>query len=62
MSVPATKAWPPAPRSTATRTSPARAASDSQCAASDWYMDQVIALRAAGRSNTSVAMPSATER
>src|SRR5688572_6804729 len=61
MSVPATKACPPAPRSVATRTEPS-AARRSQIATSASYIGHVIALRAAGRSNTMAATPSARLR
>ena len=50
MSVPATNALPPAPRSTSTRTSSSASAS-SQRANSASYMAKVIALRASGRLN-----------
>jgi hypothetical protein len=48
MSVPATNAFPPAPRSTSTRTSSSASAS-SQRANSASYIAKVIALRAWGR-------------
>src|SRR5690242_3284357 len=59
MSVPATKALPPAPRSTATRTLlfPLIAV---QAAARPSYIAQVIALRAHGRSNRTCATSPAT--
>src|SRR5262249_50585303 len=57
MSVPATKALPPAPRNTTTRTLPS-SRRRAQMSASCSYIRQVMALRASGRSNTTVAMPS----
>src|SRR6185295_14611125 len=59
MSVPATKALPPAPRSTATRTPPFPLIA-AQAAARPSYIAQVIALRAHGRSNSTCATSPAT--
>src|SRR5256885_16030500 len=59
MSVPATNAWPPAPRKVTTRTA-ASPESRWQISTSASYIAHVIALRAAGRSNTTRATPSAT--
>src|SRR5262249_28210534 len=55
MSVPAMKALPPAPRNTATR-SPSSSRIRAQASPSCSYMRHVMALRAAGRSKTTVAM------
>ena len=55
MSVPATKALPPAPLSTRTRTE-SSASTSSQVSYRRWYMSQVIALRASGRLNVSVTI------
>src|SRR5262245_59869478 len=54
MSVPATNALPPAPRSTRTRTA-ASPSTRSQASTSASYIPQVIALRASGRLKVSVA-------
>ena len=48
MSVPATNALPPAPRSTKTRTE-SSASTSSHASVRRWYMAQVIAFRASGR-------------
>src|SRR6185369_4300090 len=61
MSVPAMKAWPPAPRRQVTRTDRS-AASSSQIDMSERYIAQVIALRAAGRSKTTWATPASMRR
>src|SRR5262245_36245366 len=53
MSVPATNAWPPAPRSTRTRIA-SSASTSAQARARPSYMLHVSALRAAGRLKVSV--------
>ena len=55
MSVPATNAFPPAPRRSSTRTS-GSASARSHASTSAEYMSQVIAFRASGRLNVSVAI------
>ena len=55
MSVPATKAFPPAPRRTMTRTA-ASLSSAPQNSTRASYIGQVMALRASGRLNVTVAM------
>jgi crotonobetainyl-CoA:carnitine CoA-transferase CaiB-like acyl-CoA transferase len=60
MSVPATKARPPAPRSTSTRT-PASASTRSHASTSAAYISHVMALRASGRLKVRIASgPSVT--
>src|SRR5581483_9736868 len=61
MSVPATNALPPAPRSTSSLT-PASASTRSHAATSASYISQVIALRAPGRLNVSVAIGPAVSK
>src|SRR4051795_11583416 len=54
MSVPATNARPPAPRSTSTRT-PSSSSARLQASSSPSYIANVIALRASGRLNSTVS-------